>query len=270
MKIFYPQAITEALLEKIITNQIEGELLYYQIISSERIREPYQIKNKDYAYYLKGVEEITEDVGDFIKAYLPIFSYHKKDFRYIRRKREFLVKHENLLKIRVKTDKDDMLIRVRLVQPSFVLIPLILFKSQGQYLYIIDHYNSKISYVIGDPDSPKTDGYFVDNGMEELWHVAIYPYLIEKENNALKKGKPLNDKNFKTMLVKEGERLSRLFTFASIDEFRQKKGYEYIKSERTIEKREIFFVEEIKGIGIRKALKEIGKSKGFLDFRRET
>ena len=80
----------------------------------------------------------------------------------------------------------------------------------------------------------------------------------------------LSDKNFKKMLVKEGERLSRLFTFASIEEFRQKKDYEYIKSERTTEKREIFLVEEIKRIGIRKALKEIGKSKGFLDFRRET
>jgi len=270
MKIFYPRVITQAFLKEIITNQIEGEISHYQIISSERIREPFHIKNKDSADYLKGVKEITKDVGDFIKAHLPILSSYRKDFRYIRIKREFLIKHENLLKIRVKIDKAYKLIRMRLEQPSFVLIPLILFKSRGQSLYIIDHYNSKISYVIGNPDSPKSDDYFVDNAMEELWHVAIYPYLVEKENNALKKGKPLDDKNFKKMLVKEGERLSRLFTFASIEEFRQKKDYEYIKSERTTEKREIFLVEEIKRIGIRKALKEIGKSKGFLDFRRET
>ena len=244
--------------------------MHYQIISSERIGEPYQIKNKDYVAYLKGVEEITENVGDFIKSYLPTFSSYRKDFRYIRKKREFLIKHENLLKIRVKTDKADKLIRMRLEQPSFVLIPLILFKSRGQSLYIIDHYNSKISYVIGAPENPKTDDYFVDNAMEELWHVAIYPYLVEKENNALTKGKTLDDRNFKKMLVKEGERLSRLFTFASIDEFIQKKRYEYIKPERVIEKREKFLVEEIKRMGIKRAVKEVRESKGILDFRRET
>jgi hypothetical protein len=270
MKIFYPQAITKAFLKKMITNQIEGEILHYQIISSERISEPYHIKNKDYAAYLKRAEEITEDVGDFIKDYLPVFSSHRKDFRYILKKREFLTKHENLLKIRAKIDKADKLIRMRLEQPSFVLIPLLLFKSREQALYIIDHYNSKISYVIGDPDSPKTNDYFVDNAMEELWHVAIYPYLVEKENNALKKGRPLDDRNFKKMLIKEGERLSRLFTFASLDEFRQKKRYGYVKSERVIEKREKFLVEEIKRMGIKRAIKEVGKSKGILDFRRET
>jgi len=244
--------------------------LHYQIISSERIREPYQIKNKDYVAYLKGVEEITENVGNFIKSHLPKFSSYRKDFRYIRKKREFLIKHENLLKIRVKTDKADKLIRMRLEQPSFVLIPLILFKSRGQSLYIIDHYNSKISYVIGAPENPKTDDYLVDNAMEELWHVAIYPYLVEKENSALKKGKPLDDSNFKKMLVKEGERLSRLFTFASIDEFRQKKRYEHIKPERVIEKREKFLVEEIKRMGIKRAVNVVRESKGILDFRRET
>jgi hypothetical protein len=244
--------------------------LHYQIISSERLREPYQIKNEDYADYLKGVEEITENVGDFIKDYLPIFSSYRKDFCYIQKKREFLIKHENLLKIRVKTDRADKLIRMRLEQPSFVLIPLLLFKSREQALYIIDHYNSKISYVIGAPENPKTDDYFVDNAMEELWHVALYPYLVEKENSALKKGKPLDDRNFKKMLVKEGERLSRLFTFASIDEFRQKKRYEYVKPERIIEKKEKFLVEEIKRMGIKRAVKEVRESKGFLDFRRET
>lgn len=64
--------------------------------------------------------------------------------------------------------------------------------------------------------------------------------------------------------------MSRLFTFASIDEFRIKKGYEHVKSERVIEKREKFLVEEIKNMGIKRALKEVKKSKGFLDFRRET
>lgn len=270
MKIFYPRTITKAFLKESIANKIEGEILHYQIISSERIREPYQIKNEDYANYLNRVEKITDDVGDFIKGYLPIFSSQRKDFRYIRKKREFLTKHENFLKVRVKTDKADKLVKMRLEQPSFVLIPLILFKSRGQSLYIIDHYNSKISYVIGEPENPRTDDYFVDNAMEELWHVAIYPYLVEKENNALKKGKSLYDKNFKKMLVKEGERLSRLFTFASIDEFRIKKDYEYIESERMIEKKEKFLVEEIKRMGMKKAIKEVGTPKGILDFRRET
>jgi len=71
------------------------------------------------------------------------------------------------------------------------------------------------------------------------------------------------------MLVKEGGRLSRLFTFASLDYFKIKKGYEHIKFERTTKKKEQFLVEEIKRIGIRNALKEVGKSRGFLDFRRE-
>jgi len=270
MKIFYPRTITKAFIKKSIANKIEGEILHYQIVSSERIKEPYQIKNEDYADYLKTTKKITSDVGYFIKDYLPVFSSQRKDFRYIQKKREFLTKHENLLKIRIKTEKADKLIKMRLEQPSFVLIPLVLFKSRGQSLYIIDHYNSKISYVIGDPENPKTDDYLVDNAMEELWHVAIYPYLVEKENRALKKGKPLDDKNFKKMLVKEGERLSRLFTFASTDEFRLKRGYEYIESERMIENREKFLVEEIKRMGIRRSLKEVETPKGILDFRRET
>ncbi|MEW6455860.1 MAG: hypothetical protein AB1410_03995 [Acidobacteriota bacterium] len=270
MKIFYPRTITENLLKENIANQIEGEILYYQIISSERIREPYQIKNKEYADYLRGVKRITDDVGDFIMGYLPLFSSKRKDFSYIRKKSEFLTKHENLLKVRVKTDKEDKLLKMIFEQPSFVLILLILFKSRGQSLYIIERYSSKISYVIGDPENPKTDDYFIDNAMEELWHVAIYPYLVEKENISLKNGKPLDDKNFKKMLVKEGERLSRLFTFASIDEFRLKKDYKDVKSDRIIEEREKFLVEEIKRMGIKRAVKEVGKSKGILDFRRET
>lgn len=270
MKIFYPKTIARAFLKESIANQIEGEILHYQIISSERISEPYQIKNEDYARYLNRVKEINAEVGDFIQGCLPIFSSERKDFRYIRKRCEFLTRRENLLKIRVKTDRADKLIKMRLEQPSSVIIPLIFFKARRQSLYIIDHYNSKISYVIGDPEDPKTDNYFVDNAMEELWHIAIYPYLVEKENKAINEGKPLDDKNFKKMLVKEGERLSRLFTFASIDEFTLKKGYEHIKSERMIEKREKFLVEEIRRMGIRKAIREIKKSKGFLDFRRET
>lgn len=270
MRIFYPKTITKAFIKENIASQIEGEILDYEIISSESIREPYQVKNRDYEDYLNKAKAIIKDVGEFIKGYLPPFSSERKDFVLIRKKFEFLAKHENLLKIKVKTDKGDKLLQMRLEQPSFVIIPLVLFKSRGQSLYIIDHYNSKISYVIGDPENPRTDSYFVDNAMEELWHVAIYPHLVRKENEALKERKPLDDNNFKKMLVKEGEQLSRLFTFASIDDFRFKKGYEYIKPERTPEKRENFLVEEIKKIGIKLALKEVGKSKGFLDFRRET
>ncbi len=270
MKIYYPETITKAFIKESISSQVRGKILHYQVISSERMKEPYKIKNGKYDDYLNRVKKITDDVGDLIKRYLPLFSSQRKDFRYIQKKYEFLANHERLLEIRVKTEQEDKLVRIRLEQPSYVLIPLILFKTRGQSLYIIDHYNSKISYVIGTPENPRTDDYFVDNALEELWHVAIYPYLVEKENKALKKGRPLDDKNYKKMLIKEGERLSRLFTFASIDEFRLKKSYEHIKSERIIEKREKFLVEEIKRLGIRKAVEETGKSKGILDFRRET
>jgi len=270
MIIFYPNTITEVFLKESIANKIDEKILYYQIIYAKRIKEPYQIKNEDYAEYLTRVKEITDDVGGFIKSYLPAFSSERRDFHYIQKKREFLTKHEILLKLRVETDKGDKLLKMHVEQPSFVLIPLILFKAHGQALYIIDHYNSKICYVIGDPENPRTDDYLVDNAMEELWHIALFPYLAEKENIFLKKGKPLDDKNFKKMLVKEGERLSRLFTFASIDEFRLKKAYRSIKSERRIENREKFLVEEIKRMGMKRAVKEVRKYKGILDFRRGT
>ena len=70
MKIFYPRTITKAFIKKSIANKIEGEILHYQIVSSERIKEPYQIKNEDYADYLKTAKKITNDVGYFIKDYL--------------------------------------------------------------------------------------------------------------------------------------------------------------------------------------------------------
>mgnify|MGYP001123982450 FL=1 len=243
--------------------------MHYEIISSDRVKEPYQIKNESYKNYLDRAKEIIDAVGNFIKGYLPLFSSQKKDFQSIRKKCEFLAKHETLLKLRVETDKMDKSVKMRLEQPSFVLIPLVLFRTQSQHIYIIDHYNSKISYVIGDPENQRTDDYFIDNAMEELWHVALYPYLVEKENNGLRRGKCLDDENFKKMLVKEGERLSRLFSFASIDEFRIKKSYKKIKSERKIEEREEFLVEEIKRLGLKSALNEVGKPGGFLDFRRE-
>lgn len=269
MRVFYPEIITKAFLKESLADQIEGEILQYEIISSERIKEPYQIKNEAYKNYLDRAKKIINAVGNFIKGYLPLFSSQKKDFQYIRKKCEFLAKHEILLKLKIETDKMDKSVKMRLEQPSFVLIPLVLFRSQSQYLYIIDHYNSKISYVIGDPENPRTDDYLIDNAMEELWHVSLYPYLVEKENIGLKRGKPLDDDNFKKMLVKEGERLSRLFSFASIDDFRIKKSYKQIKSERKIEEREEFLVQEIKTIGLISALKEVGRPRGFLDFRRE-
>ena len=102
MRIFYPRTITKAFLKESITNQIEGEILHYEITSSERIREPYLIKNEDYAEYYNRAKNITDDVADFIKGHLPVFSSQRKDFHYIRKKCEFLAKHENLLKIRVK------------------------------------------------------------------------------------------------------------------------------------------------------------------------
>ena len=269
MRIYYPKTITEDILRERIANEIGREIINYEIISSKRRKKSYDIKNKLYADYLNHVKSITKDVGDFIRGYLPKFSSKGKDFDFIRRQCEFLSRHETLLKVRVKTDKEDKFLDLSFEQPSFVSIPVMLFGSYGQYIYIYDHLKSRISFVIGDPENPKTDDYLVDDAMEELWHVAIYPYLVEKENKSLRLGNPLDDTNFKKKLVQEGERLSRLFTFASFDEFKLKKGYENVISERKAEEQEELLVEEIARMGVKRALKEVGKPKAVLKLRSE-
>lgn len=265
MRIFYPETITEEILRKRIANEVGGDIIDYKIISSKKRKQIYEIINKLSADYLSHVNSIIKDVGDFIRGYLPKFSSKRKDFDYIRNQCEFLRKHEALLKVRVKTDKEDKFIDLNFAQPSFVTIPVMQFGSYGQYIYIYDHLKSRISFVIRDPETPKTDNYLVDDAMEELWHVAIYPYLIEKENKSLRLGKPLDDANFKKKLVQEGERLSRLFTFASFDEFKLKKGYENVTGERKPEEQEKLLAKEIARMGIKRALKEAGKSEGVLN-----
>ena len=170
-----------------------------------------------------------------------------------------------MLKVRVKTDKESKLLDLSFEQPSFVSIPVMQFGSYGQYIYIYDHLKSRISLVIGDSENPKTNDYLVDDAMEELWHIAIYPYLVEKENKSLRLGKPLDDFTFKKKLVQEGERLSRLFTFASFDDFKLKKGYENVICERKPEEQEELLVQEIARMGIKRGLKEVGKLEGILN-----
>ena len=269
MRIFYPRTITEDILSERIANEVEGDIIDYKIISSKRRQEIYESKNKLYADYLNRVKEITKDVGDFIRSYLPKISSKRRDFDYIRSQCAFLRKHEILIKVRVKTDKEDKFLNLSFEQPSFVSIPVMLFGSYGQHIYIYDHLKSRISFVIGDPENPKTDDYFVDDAMEELWHVAIYPYLVEKENKSLRLGKQLDDTSFKKKLVQEGERLSRLFTFASFDEFKLKKGYKNVIGERKAEEQEELLVKEIARMGIKNALKEVGKPKAVLNLSSE-
>jgi len=80
----------------------------------------------------------------------------------------------------------------------------------------INHLGSKISFVIGNSNNPKTDDYFVNDAMEELWHLAIYPLLIEKLNRNLKIGQLTRiESNLSEMLVNEGEFLSKAFALIS-------------------------------------------------------
>lgn len=267
MRIFHRKTITEDILRERIGNEVEGNIVNYKIISSKRQKKLYEIKSKLYDDYLKHVHSIIKDVGDFIRAYLPKFSSRRKDFDYIRSQCEFLINHEILLKVSVKTDKEERLLDLSFEQPSFVSIPVMQFGSYGQYIYIYDHLKSRISFMIGDPENLKTDDYLVDDAMEELWHVAIYPYLIEKENKSLRLGKPLDDTNFKKKLVQEGERLSRLFTFASFYEFKLKKGYENVTGERKPDEQEEFLVGKIARMGIKRGLKEVAKPEGALNLK---
>lgn len=94
--------------------------------------------------------------------------------------------------------------------------------------------------------------------MEELWHLAIYPHLIEKLNRNLKMGQYTRlESDLSEMLVKEGEFLSKAFVFASLEEFAKKTGYDI--SNKEVGGKEKILVEKLRRMGIKKALKEVSK-----------
>ncbi len=259
MKVFYLQPITDDIVIERLHHEMGEEILHYDRISSTRRKKPYETKDELDLRYLEHAKGIINDVGDFIRGFLPrFFSPQRADFDYVRKHNvEFLGGHELLVKVRVRTDTGEKELSLSFDLPSFVYIPRILFRIKEQYVYIHNHLKSSISFVIGNRKNPKTDDYFIDDAMEELWHLAIHPYLIEKINRTLKSEEIKPNDNM-SKILREGEYLAKAFAFASLDKFKEKKGYA-IPSKKIKDKEKIL-VDKIKSAGIKGALKEISKT----------
>ena len=119
-----------------------------------------------------------------------------------------------------------------------------------------------MSFVIGNAHNPKTDVYFLQDAMEEFWHLALCPQLIERVNRNLRAGaiQP-RDYNVSRILVMEGELLSKGFALASFDKFAKETGYNVPASEP--KGREKLVLDKIQCAGIKKALGEVGKPEGL-------
>lgn len=259
MKVFYLHPIKDDIVIEKLHREMGEEILHYDRISSKRKKEPYEIKDEFDLKYLEHAKGIINDVGDFIRGFLPrFFSPQRADFDYVRKYNiEFLGRHELIVKVRVKTDKGEKELPLSFDLPSFVYIPRILFRIKERYIYLHNHLKSSISFVIGNRENPKTDDYFIDDAMEELWHLAIHPYFLEKLNRTLKSEEIKSNDNMAKVLM-EGEYLAKAFAFVSLDEFKEKKGY-VIPGKKIKDKEEIL-VNKIKSIGIKGALKEISRA----------
>jgi hypothetical protein len=255
MKVSYLQPITDDILIKKLRSEIGEEILHCNRIFSTHKKVPYEIKNELDMKYLEHAKRIIIDVSDFIRDFLPrFFSPYRADFDYVRRYNvEFLSRHELFVKVRAKTDKEEKELSLCFNLPSFVYLPRILYIIKGQYMYLHNHLESRISFVIGNQENPKTDDYFIEDALEEFWHLAIHPYLIEKLNRNLRMGavKPENS-NMSNFLM-EGETVAKAFAFVSSDEFKKKKGYNIPSREPEIEKK--FLFDKIRSMGIKKAFK---------------
>lgn len=253
----------EALFEK-LSNEVEGKILHYERISSKYKKKPYEIKGELDGKYLEKVKKVIKEVGDFIGGSLPtFFSYQRSIFDYVRKhKVEFLSEYELLVKVKAKTDKEEKELSLSFDLPSSIYLPRMRYKVKEQYVYLYNHLGSRISFVIGNSANPKTDDYFVNDAMEELWHLAIYPHLIEKLNRSLKIGqftRPESD--LSEMLVKEGEFLSKAFAFASLEEYAKTTAYDI--STKEVRGKEKILVEKLRRMGIKKALKEVSRPGAF-------
>lgn len=253
----------EALIEK-LSNEVEGKILNYERISSKYKRKLYEIKGELDGKYLEKAKKVINEVGDFIGDFLPkFFSYQRSNFDYVRKhKVEFLSEYDLLVRVKAKTDKEEKELSLSFELPSSIYLPRILYRMKGQYVYLYNHLGSRISFVIGSLENPKPEDYFVEDAMEELWHLAIFPHLIEKLNRNLKIGqftRPESD--LSEMLVKEGEFLSKAFALASLEEFAKKKGYDV--SNKEVRGKERILFEKLRRMGIKKALKQVSRPGAF-------
>jgi len=264
MKAFCLEPVTEEMVAEKISREVGGDVLRYERISSLHSRHPYQVKNELHAEYLEDAKSIIGDVGDFVRGCLPGFpSYQRVNFDYVRtRQVEFLDRYELLVRVRAETVDGEKELSLRFALPSFVSVGKVLLRMKGQYVYLYNHLESRISFVIGSPENPKTQEYFIADAMEEFWHLALYPYLIERLNRELQRGaiEP-SDYDTSRILVIEGELLSKAFALASYEQFKERKGYNMPRREPKA--REQVILDEIERAGIRRALREVSKVGGF-------
>lgn len=263
MKTFYLEPITEDMLAEKLSREVGEEVLRWQRISSLHRKHPYEIKNELDAKYLEHAKRIIGDAGNFIRECLPRFpSDERVNFDYVRTHQvEFLDRYELLVTVKAETSKGEKEFSLCFDLPSFVLIPKILLRMKGQYVYLYNHLECRISFVIGNLWNPKTEDYFINDAMEEFWHLALYPYLVEKLNRNLQSGTIApSDYNLSRILVIEGEVLSKAFALASLDEFREKRGYDIPRREP--KGKEKIILDKIKSAGIRKALRGVSKFGG--------
>lgn len=261
METFYLEPVTESMIAERLCCEAGVEIRRWEKISSLHRKHPYEIRNESDAEYLEHAKKIIGDAGDFVRDCLPGFpSRQRANFDYVRtHKVEFLDRYELLVTVKAENAKEKKEFVLCFDLPSFVLIPRTLHRIRGYYLYLYNHLESGISFVIGNAGNPKTQDYFIDDAMEEFWHLALYPYLVERLNRSLRLGtmQPL-DNDVIRILVIEGELLSKAFALASFGELKQKTGYDVPKREPQGKERVI--VGKIKRVGIRKALVEVNKS----------
>lgn len=264
MKTFYLEPVTDDMIAEKLRCEAGEEIQHWERMSSLHRKRPYEIRNEADAKYLEHARKIIGDVGDFIRDCLPGFPSHQRiNFDYVRaRQVEFLDRYELLVTVRAVMVKGEKEFCLRFDLPSFVFIPRILHRIKGQYVYLYNHLESRISFVIGNAGNPKPQDYFIDDAMEEFWHLALYPYLLERLNRNLQSGtiKP-SDYNVSRILVMEGELLSKAFVLASFDQFKEKKGYDICNREP--KGKEKVFLDKIQNVGIRKALREVRKFGGL-------
>ncbi len=264
MKTFYLEPITEAMIVENLNREVGEEVLRFETISSSRKKYAYEIKNEADAKYLERAKKIIGDVGDFIRGCLPGFpSNQRVNFDHVRTNNvEFLYRYEFLVTVKAETVKEQKKLCLCFDLPSFVFVPKILHRMREHYLYLYNHLESGISFVIGSLEYPKTQDYLIDDAMEEFWHLALYPYLVERLNKNIQSNtKQPSDDDASRILLVDGELLSKAFTLASFDEFKKKKRYDVRKKES--KGKEKVILDKIERVGIRKALRKAGKFNGL-------
>lgn len=249
------------LIEK-LTNELGEQVLHYERISSLHSKHPYRVKNDLYSKYLDRAIQILDDVGEFVRGYLPGFpSYQRANFDYVRKhQRELFEEYGLLTRVRAETASGEKEVHLCFDLPSFVSTAKIFLRMKWQYVCLYNHLESRISFVIGSPVNPKTQEQLVSEAMEEFWHLALFPHLVERLNKRLQ-GAIIAPSDYEVSknLLMEGELVSKAFALASFRELHKNEGYRVLQQQPGDNEKVI--TEGIERYGIRRALRELGSSK---------